>query len=413
MKIFKRWWILLLAICLVAAGGYAVWVLTQNGQRQKATATRVPPVIPVTAEPARKTDFRILITGIGTVTPLHTVSIKSRVDGQLMAVYFKEGQVVKQGDLLARIDPRPFEVQLAQAEGQMAKDRELLKNARLDQERYRTLWKQDSVSKQQLDTQEALVRQYEETLKSDQAAIDSAKLQLVYCRITAPVGGRLGLRNVDPGNIVRSTDATGLVVITQLQPITVIFPIPEDHLPIVLSKFKSANSLPVVVYDRELKNKLATGTLMTIDNQIDLATGTVRLKAIFANKNNELFPNQFVNARLLLDTRRDATVIPASAIQRGPSGTFVYIVKPDKTVAIRPVSVDDIQGGEAAIKQGLSPEELVVVDGTERLRDEARVEIRSRAGAGGRSGERAPAAATAAPRETPVPAAPATEKRGR
>ena len=382
-----------------------------TGGRQKNTATRVPQATPVTAEPARKADFRIMITGIGTVTPLHTVSIKSRVDGQLMAVSFKEGQIVKQGDLLARIDPRPFEVQLAQAEGQMAKDQALLKNARLDLERYRTLWKQDSVSKQQLDTQDALVRQYEETLKSDQAAIDSAKLQLVYCRITAPISGRLGLRNVDPGNIVKTTDATGMVVITQLQPITVIFPIPEDQLPIVLSKFKSSKSLPVVAYDRELKNKLATGTLMTIDNQIDLSTGTVRLKALFSNKDNELFPNQFVNARLLLDTRRDATVIPASAIQRGPSGAFVYIVKPDKTVSIRPVTVDDIQGGEAAIKQGLSPDELIVVDGTERLREGARVEVRSRGGAGARSSDSAPAAAT--PRESSKPAAANTDNRGK
>ena len=259
MKIFKRWWILLLAACLLSAGIYAAWVMMGNGGRQKNTATRVPSAIPVTAEPARKTDFRIMITGIGTVTPLNTVAIKSRVEGQLMALYFKEGQIVKQGDLLARIDPRPFEVQLAQAEGQMARDRELLQNAKLDQERYRTLWKQDSVPRQQLDTQEALVRQYEGTVKSDQAAIDSAKLQLVYCRITAPISGRLGLRNVDPGNMVRSTDTNGLVVITQLQPITVIFPIPEDNLPIILSKFKSSNSLPVVAYDRELKKQAGDG----------------------------------------------------------------------------------------------------------------------------------------------------------
>ncbi len=345
-------------------------------QKPAATA-KTPPPVSVVAEPSKKTDFRVLISGIGTVIPLNTVVIKTRVDGQLMQVFFKEGQIVRQDDLLARIDPRPFEVQLTQAEGLMARDKELLKNAKLDLQRYRVLWEQDSIPKQQLDTQEALVRQYEGTVKTDQGAIDSAKLQLVYCRITAPISGRLGLRLVDPGNMVKATDTGGLVVITQLQPITVIFSIPEDSLPVVLARFKSGSRLPVVAYDREMKQKLATGYLMTIDNQIDTTTGTVRLKAVFANKDNELFPNQFVNARLLLDTRQDAIVVPASAIQRGPRGTFVYIVKSDKTTEIRPVSIDDIQGGQVAVKTGLSPGELVVVDGAERLREGSTVEIRA------------------------------------
>lgn len=377
MKKIKRWWRLLLAAGLIVSGIYGASVMTGWGQPQKTAVTKTAPPIPIVAELAKKADFRIFITGIGTVIPLNTVTIKSRVDGQLMEVFFREGQVVTQGTVLARIDPRPFQVQLAQAEGQMARDRELLKNAKLDLERYRVLWRQDSIARQQLDTQEALVRQYEGTIQSDQAAIDSAKLQLVYCRITAPISGRLGLRLVDPGNMVRASDTNGLVVITQLQPITVVFSIPEDHLPALMAKFKTGNRLPVIAYDRELKQKLATGVLMTIDNQIDPATGTVRLKAVFTNKAHELFPNQFVNARLLLDTRRDATVIPASAIQRGPKGTFVYVVKPEKTVEIRPVSIADIQSGEAAVKQGLSPEEWVVVDGTERLREGAVVEVRS------------------------------------
>lgn len=367
-----------MAVCLAAAGAYAIWFMIRNAQMQKPAATaKTPPPVSVVAEPSKKTDFRVLISGIGTVIPLNTVVIKTRVDGQLMQVFFKEGQIVRQDDLLARIDPRPFEVQLTQAEGLMARDKELLKNAKLDLQRYRVLWEQDSIPKQQLDTQEALVRQYEGTVKTDQGAIDSAKLQLVYCRITAPISGRLGLRLVDPGNMVKATDTGGLVVITQLQPITVIFSIPEDSLPVVLARFKSGSRLPVVAYDREMKQKLATGYLMTIDNQIDTTTGTVRLKAVFANKDNELFPNQFVNARLLLDTRQDAIVVPASAIQRGPRGTFVYIVKSDKTTEIRPVSIDDIQGGQVAVKTGLSPGELVVVDGAERLREGSTVEIRA------------------------------------
>ena len=231
-----------------------------------------------------------------------------------------------------------------------------------------------------MDTQEALVRQYEGAVKADQGQIDNAKLQLVYCRITAPISGRVGLRLVDPGNIVHASDANGLVVITQLQPITVIFPIPEDSLPQVLARLKTGERLPVEAYDREMRQKLAVGSLLTVDNQIDPTTGTVRLKAIFPNEKNELFPNQFVNARLLVDVRRGATVVPAPAIQRGPQGTFVYVVKADRTATVRPVTVGEIQGGEASIKTGLSPGELVVVDGADRLREGTRVELRAQSG---------------------------------
>jgi multidrug efflux system membrane fusion protein len=294
-----------------------------------------------------------------------------------MEVRYKEGQSVNNGDLLAIIDPRPFEIQLTQAEGQMARDQALLKNALLDLERYRTLWQQDSVPKQQLDTQEALVRQYEGIVKADQGQIDSARLQLTYCRITAPISGRIGLRLVDPGNIVRASDPSGLIVITQLQPITVIFPIPEDNLQQVLRRLKTGEGLVVEAYDRENKVKLATGSLLTIDNQIDTGTGTVKLKATFPNKQNELFPNQFVNARLLVDVSRDVMIVPSAAIQRGPQGTFVYVVKEDMTVSVRPVSVSLVQGGEASIQTGVSPGELVVTDGADRLREGAKVEPKS------------------------------------
>jgi multidrug efflux system membrane fusion protein len=262
----------------------------------------------------------------------------------------------------------------------MARDMAQLKNAQVDLERYRVLWEQDSIPKQQLDTQEALVRQLEGAIKTDQGQIDSAKLNLIYCQITAPVSGRVGLRLVDPGNIVHVADANGLVVITQLQPITVILSIPEDSLPQVLARLKTGERLPVEAYDREMRQRLAAGSLLAIDNQIDPNTGTVRLKAIFPNEKNELFPNQFVNARLLVEVRRGATVIPAPAIQRGPQGTFVYVVRADRTAAVRPLTVDEVQEGEASIKAGLSPGEFVVVDGADRLREGTRVELKAQSG---------------------------------
>ena len=376
---FKRGSVITLIVCALAIGTYTVLVKTgktqlkNTGQERKA----LPPAIPVTAAQAKKTNFNIYITGLGSVTPLNTVTVRTRVDGQLMEVLYREGQIVSNGDLLVRIDPRPFEVQLTQAEGQMARDVAQLQNARIDLERYRTLWAQDSVAKQQLDTQEALVRQLEGTVKNDQGQIDSAKLNLIYCRITAPVSGRVGLRLVDPGNIVHTTDTNGLVVITQLQPITVIFPIPEDSLPEVLAGIQSGKHQPVEAYDREMKKRLAVGSLLTVDNQIDPTTGTVRIRALFSNEKNELFPNQFVNARLLVDVRQGVIVVPAPAIQRGPQGAFVYVVKPDRTATVRPVMVGEVQEGEASISTGLTPGEIVVTDGAERLREGVRVELRA------------------------------------
>ena len=285
-----------------------------SGQDRKARM----PAFPVAAAEVKKMNFGVYITGLGTVTPLQTVTVRTRVDGELMNVLFREGQQVRRGELLAKIDPRPFEVQLTQAEGMLVKDMALLKNAQLDVERYRVLWKQDSIPKQQLDTQEYLVTQYEGAVKTDQGQIDNAKLQIIYCHVTSPLDGLVGLRLVDSGNIVHATDANGLAVITQLQPITVIFPIPEDYIPRVFPRLKKGERLTVEAYDREANKKLAEGVLLTSDNQVDTTTGTVRLKAIFPNKDFALFPNQFVNARLLLNTRRDATVILSSAIQRGP-----------------------------------------------------------------------------------------------
>jgi multidrug efflux system membrane fusion protein len=377
--LLRHWWIVLLAICLAAIGAYVFFIKGQS-RAAKESQNRGTRMVPVVAVEAKKTIFNVYISGLGSVTPLNTVTVKTRVDGQLMEVFFREGQIVSSGDLLAKIDPRPFEAQLTQAEGQMARDQALLKNAQLDLQRFRSLLERAAISKQQADTQEALVHQYEGAVKADQGQIDNVKLQLVYCRITAPISGRIGLRLVDPGNIVHASDPNGLVVITQLQPIAVIFPIPEDSLPQVLAKLKTNEHLPVEAYDREMRQKLAIGSLLTADNQIDPTTGTVRLKAIFPNQKNELFPNQFVNARLLVDVRPEAVVVPASAIQRGPQGTFVYVVKADRTATLRPVDVNEIQGGEASIKTGLSAGELVVVDGQDRLREGTRVDLRPQSG---------------------------------
>lgn len=333
-----------------------------------------PQTVQVTVAPALRQDLPIYLTGLGSIEAYYTVSVKSRVDGQLIDVKFKEGESVKKGALLAVIDPRPYQVQLDQAQAQLFKDQATLRDAKLNYQRYKDLLQNSgAMSQQQVDTQQATVDQLEGTVRNDQATVENAKLNLVYCHITAPVSGRIGLRQVDPGNIVHASDANPMLVITQLQPITAVFTLPEDQLPTVAQHMRRG-TLQVDAYSRDDLTKLDTGTLLTIDNQIDQTTGTGKLKAIFENKTSELWPNQFVNIHLLLETQKNVTVVPSAAVQRGPQGNYLYVVKPDKTVEVRNVSIPVTQGNLSEIASGVSPNELVVTDGQDKLQQGSHVE---------------------------------------
>jgi membrane fusion protein, multidrug efflux system len=343
--------------------------------------------IPVAVAKAEVRDLPILLNGLGSVEAFNTVAVKSRIDGQLIKVNVKEGQEVKQGELLAEIDPRPYEVQLSQTQATLFKDQAALRDARLNLERFQQLYKDGVIPKQQFDTQGSLEAQLDGAVRADQAQVDTVKLNLAYTRITAPVSGRIGLRQVDVGNMVHAADPNGLLVITQLQPIAVIFSLPQDNLQAV-SQHMNKGRLAVDAYSRDDQTKIATGFLTTIDNQIDVTTGTGKLKAVFENRDRSLWPNQFVNIHLLLEVKKNNTVVPSAAIQRGPQGTYVFVVKPDNTAEMRNVALSISQGNLTAISQGVKAGELVVTDGQDKLQPGTKVAVRAPE-AGGQNGGQA------------------------
>ena len=366
-------------LCTVAAGGYAYYThpgtgggTTAGGRGAKGGPGDKP--MPVITAMAKVDDVNVYLNGLGAVTPLATVTVKSRIDGEITRIYFKEGQMVKKGDLLTEIDPRPYQAALTQAQGQLMHDKALLANSKIDLDRYLTLLKEDSIASQQADTQRALVEQYQGTVLVDEGLLATAKLNLIYSKVTAPVAGRAGLRQVDLGNVVHAADTTGIVIITQLQPMSVLFTLPEDNIPALQQRLHVGKTISVDAYDRAFKEKVSSGTLETIDNQIDPTTGMVKLKATFANEQLALFPSQFVNAKLLLATHHNVITIPSASVQHGRSNTFVFVVAKDKTVSQRAIVIGVTQGEKTEIISGLQSGEIVVTDGTDKLRDGSKVE---------------------------------------
>ena len=374
-------WVVVLG--LIGGGGW--WFATRPAPEQQTRSGRFSgerPPMPVVTATVEKGDLPIRLNGLGTVSSLATVTVRPQVSGQLTKIAFTEGQMVKEGDFLAEVDPRPFQLAVEQAQAQLTRDQALLKNAQLDLERYRMLVKQDSIAKQQRDTQESLVQQYEGTVKADQVAVDNAKLNLSYSHITAPVTGRVGLRLVDLGNYVTAGATTGIVVITQIQPISVLFTLPEDNVPAIMKRLQAGATLPVTAFDRTRSKTLSTGTLTTVDNQIDVTTGTVKLRARFDNADQSLFPNQFVNVQLLVDTLSGVPLVPVAAVQRGAPGTFVYIVnRQDSTVSVRPITLGPSDGIKTVVEKGLNPGDVVVTEGADKLREGAKVMLPSENGA--------------------------------
>lgn len=389
----SKWWIWALLAVLMVGG---IWYYrSKNPAASAGTASPggaaggrggaagAPPVVPVIVGKAVKGDLPVYYNGLGNVTAFNTVTVRSRVDGQIVKINFTEGQFVKQGEALVEIDPRPYQVLLEQAAGQQAKDQAQLNNVQVDLDRYQALYKEGVIAKQQVDTQQAQVGQFQGALKADQGTIDNAKLQITYSHIVAPISGRVGLRLVDVGNIVHASDTNGLLVITQLQPISVLFSLPQDQLPQVMAKMHAVKALPVEAWDRDNTTKIATGKLLTIDNQIDTTTGTYKLKAEFDNPGNDLFPNQFVNVHLLVDTKKDIVLVPTPAILRGPQGTYVFAVGSDNTVKVRNVTIAETVNNTTGVTSGLNPGDVVVTDGQDKLQEGSKVDPKQ-APAGGK-----------------------------
>jgi membrane fusion protein, multidrug efflux system len=377
----------LVIIAILVAIALLAWLLTPKATRPPAGRFAGGGPMPVVAARAQSGDMPITLIGLGAVTPLATVTVQSQISGQIMKILFKEGQTVKAGAPLFLIDPRPYQVALEQAQGALVRDKALLDNAHIDLTRYQTLWKQDSIAEQQLATQKSLVVQDEGNVKTDQAQIDAQKLNLVYCHITSPIPGRAGLQQINVGNYITQSEPNGLVVITQMKPITVVFTLAEDAIPDLMQQVHAGQTLAVTAWDRSNTHQLATGTLQSVDSQIDPTTGTVKLKAIFPNDNESLFPQQFVNVVLLLNTLHGAALVPQAGVQRGAPGTYAYVVSPDQTVSVRTVALGPGDANNVSIKQGLTPGELVVVDGADKLKGGAKVLVRQPGGAAATSGQ--------------------------